>query len=30
MRLSANAFKNGWDQVDGENEIVALTPPCTP
>ena len=30
MRLPANAFKNGWDQVDGENEIVALPCPCTP
>ena len=24
------AFKNGWDQVDCENEIVALPCPCTP
>ena len=24
------AFKSGWDQVDGENEIVALPCPCTP
>ena len=25
-----NASKNGWDQVDCENEIVALPCPCTP
>ena len=23
-RLPANALKNGWDQVDGENGIVGL------
>ena len=28
--VEAIAFKNGWDWVDCENEIVALTCPCTP
>ena len=28
--LPATAFKNGWDQVDCQNEIVALTCFYTP
>ena len=28
--VEAIAFKNGWEQVDGENQIVALPCPCTP
>ena len=28
--VEAIAFKNGWDWVDCENEIVAFTCPCTP
>ena len=28
--VEAFAFKSGWGQVYGENEIVVLSGPCTP